>query len=77
MPLFERHISVLERLLSLVHAPGTGPLVLRIGGDSADQAVWDLHLRRTPREIVDLTPSWFHRTSRLVSTARARLIFLI
>ena len=74
MPLFERHISLFERILSLLHAPGTGPFVLRIGGDSADQAVWDLHLRRMPREIVDLTPSWFARTSALVRAAGARLI---
>ena len=64
MPLFERHISLFERILSLLHAPGTGPFVLRIGGDSADQAVWDLHLRRMPREIVDLTPSWFAADER-------------
>jgi hypothetical protein len=74
MPMFERHILLFDRVLSLLHAPGTGPFVLRIGGDSADQAVWDLHLRRIPREIVDLTPSWFGRTSALVRAAGARLI---
>ena len=35
LPLYERNMPVFERVLSMLHIPGDGPLVLRIGGDSA------------------------------------------
>jgi hypothetical protein len=33
MPTHEGHMAVFDRILSLIHARGSGPLVLRIGGD--------------------------------------------
>lgn len=38
LPLWARHLSLLDRVLALVRGPG--PLVLRIGGDSADRTFW-------------------------------------
>jgi hypothetical protein len=64
-----------ERALALLRAPGTGPFILRIGGDSADHSVLDLDIsRRLPRGIFDVQPGWFHAVSLLVTSLRARLI---
>ena len=51
LPLFERDMPVFERVISLLHVPGNGPLVLRIGGDSADHSFW---MPKKPRNM----PSW-------------------
>lgn len=74
MPLFERHEPQFERLLALLRVPGNGPLLLRIGGDSADQAVFGLRVPRLPRAILELTPDWFRQTSALVRAVGAKLI---
>src|SRR5690242_17880821 len=46
LPLFERDSPVFERVLSLLHVAGDGPLILRIGGDSADHAFWSARDRK-------------------------------
>ncbi len=74
LPLFERRMSLLERVLSLVHGRADGPLVLRIGGDSADHAFWEPTARRAPHWVFALSPAWLRRTSILVRRARVRLI---
>jgi hypothetical protein len=51
LPIFERDMPVFERVISLLHVPGNGPLVLRIGGDSADHSFW---MPKKPKDI----PSW-------------------
>lgn len=74
MPVFARHGAPLQRVLSLVHVRGDGPLVLRIGGDSADHAFWDPRTRRMSRWVFALTPAWLRQTRILVRRARVRLI---
>ncbi len=74
MPLFEHYNSMFERVLSLVRAPGEGPLVLRIGGDSADHSIWDPNMRRLPDAVFELTPSWFRQTGKVVRDVDARVI---
>ena len=65
LPLFERDMPVFERVLSLVHVPGNGPLVLRIGGDSADHSFW---MPKKPRSM----PSWaFAVTPTFLSELRS------
>jgi hypothetical protein len=74
LPGFERRMSLFERVLSLMRVRGDGPLILRIGGDSADHTFWDPRARRTPGWVFGLTPAWLRRTSILVHRARVRLI---
>ncbi len=74
LPLFERHSALLARVLSLVRVPGNGPLVLRVGGDSADSTFWAPRRRRLPRWAFELTPRWFARTGSLLRQTGARLI---
>jgi hypothetical protein len=74
MPVFERHMSLFERALSLPGGRGNGPLVLRIGGDSTDHALFDVNVARRPKGLFALTPAWFRQTSAVVSHLNARVL---
>ena len=73
-PAWDREGAVLDRVLSFLHVPGDGPLVLRIGGDSANEALWESEVGEFPEWIVELTPSWLAQTSALARQAGVRLI---
>lgn len=74
LPLFARHQVLLERVLAALRVPGDGPLVIRIGGDSADHAFWHPGPRPLPSWAVALTPRWTALASRLVHRLGVRLI---
>jgi len=74
LPLFERNTPVFERVLAMLHEPGDGPLVLRIGGDSADHSFWNPKPRRMPGWAFALTPSFLARLNALVRRDRVKLI---
>jgi hypothetical protein len=74
LPLFERDMPVFEHVLSLLHVPGNGPLVLRIGGDSADHSFWSPKPRRMPAWAFAVTPTFLHRLRSLVRRDHVRLI---
>jgi hypothetical protein len=78
LPLWSGEMPLLERALSLMHVRGSGPLILRVGGDSADHAFWDpgtgvdaIHL---PPWAFSLAPKWLSQARALVRTLGARLI---
>lgn len=74
LPLFERDMPALERVISLLHVRGDGPLVLRVGGDSADHSFWDPRTKHMPSWAFQLTPTWLARLRSLVRQDRLRLI---
>lgn len=74
LPLFERDMPAFERVLALLHMPGDGPLVLRIGGDSADHSFWDPRVKRMPGWAFALTPRYLARLRSLVRRDRVKLI---
>ncbi|HUA48766.1 MAG TPA: glycosyl hydrolase family 79 C-terminal domain-containing protein [Solirubrobacteraceae bacterium] len=74
VPEWEQEGLVLNRVLSLLHVPGDGPLVLRIGGDSANEALWESEVGEFPDWVVELTPTWLKQTGALVRSAHVRLI---
>ena len=74
LPLFERNMPVFERVLSLMHISGDGPLVLRIGGDSADHSFWAPRPRNMPGWAFALTPAFLARLKTLVRRDHVRLI---
>jgi len=74
LPLYASHLALFERILSLLHVPGGGPLVLRIGGDSADHSFWDPRPTTVPRWAFTLTPQWLRLADVLVHRLRLRLI---
>ncbi|HWD85851.1 MAG TPA: glycosyl hydrolase family 79 C-terminal domain-containing protein [Solirubrobacteraceae bacterium] len=73
LPAFHSRPAVLDRVLSLLHVPGDGPLLLRVGGDSADQAYWGRHpsLRLGPWPY-HLTGGWLHTLAEVVRSAHVR-----
>jgi hypothetical protein len=74
LPLLDRHPAALYRLLTLLRVPGDGPLIIRVGGDSADLSFWDPAGARLPRWAYGLSPQWLRQTGRLVRETGARLI---
>jgi len=74
LPLFERDSPVLDRVLALLHVQGDGPMVLRIGGDSADHSFWDPKPKRMPSWAFALTPGYLSRLRALVLRDHLRLI---
>jgi hypothetical protein len=74
LPLFERDTPAFERVLSLLHVAGDGPLILRIGGDSADHSFWSPRERKMPDWAFALTPAYLARLRALVERDRVKLI---
>ena len=74
LPQFEAELPLFERVLAQLHAHDNGPLLLRVGGDSADHSFWDPRARRVPDWAYALTPGWLALASALVHQTGARLI---
>ncbi len=74
LPLFERDTAAFERVLSLLHVAGDGPLILRIGGDSADHSFYSKRWRPMPEWAFELTPAYLARLKALVLRDRVKLI---
>jgi hypothetical protein len=73
-PRSHRRLVLFERALSLLRAPGDGPLVIRIGGDSADRSLWDPQGIALPPWLFEITPRWLRAAAWLVRDLGARLI---
>lgn len=89
VPVYERRLSLFERAVSLLRAPGDGPMILRVGGDSAELTYWNHDLVRPSRAELTyfkhdlvrpsrgpfaLTPGWFQQADRLVTQLHLRVI---
>jgi hypothetical protein len=74
LPLFERDTRAFDRVLALLHVPGDGPLIMRIGGDSADHSFWSPRARKMPGWAFALTPGFLSRLRALVQRDRVKLI---
>ncbi len=74
LPGYEGHMAVFGRVLSLLRVPGDEPLLLRVGGNSADHTFWEPTVRRMPRWVFQLTPAWLRAARALVHRVSVRLI---
>ena len=74
LPSYESHMTVFARVLSLLHAPGGGPLLIRVGGNSADHTFWEPAVRSMPRWMFQLTPAWLRAARLLVAHTGAHVI---
>lgn len=74
LPLWSAYTPLLERALSLMHVAGTGPLILRVGGDSADHSFWDPNAVPMPQWAFTLRPRWLAQASELVRGLGLKLI---
>ncbi len=74
LPIYARRMALFERVLEMLHVPGSGPLVLRVGGDSADHAFWNPRATRLPQWAFALNPPWLGLARELVHRLGVRLI---
>lgn len=74
LPIYATHLHLLERAISLLHVPGDGPLILRVGGDSADSAIWDPDGRGLPPWAFEVRRRWLSLLARLIHHNRLRVI---
>jgi Glycosyl hydrolase family 79 C-terminal beta domain len=74
LPQYDHELPVFESVLSQLHANWGGPLVLRIGGSSADQTYFEPASTPVPAGAFRLTPSWFAGAATLVRALDLHLI---
>ncbi|MGH2873008.1 MAG: hypothetical protein ACRDL5_11180, partial [Solirubrobacteraceae bacterium] len=74
LPSWAASMPLLERTLALVHVRGDGPLILRIGGDSADHAFWDPNRAPMPTWAFGIYPRWLRQVRALVRRDHLRVI---
>ena len=74
LPDDELHVGLYTRILSMLHVPGDGRYILRIGGDSTSRTFYDPEVRVPPRWTFELTPAFITRTARIVKEMRLRVI---
>ncbi len=74
LPDDELHVGLYTRILSMLHVPGDGRYILRIGGDSTSRTFYDPQVREPPRWSFELTPAFVARTARIVREMRLRVI---
>jgi hypothetical protein len=74
LPEWSGQMALLERAMSLVRVRGDGPLILRVGGDSADHAFWDPDAGRMPPWAFSLAPRWLGQARALVRRLGVKLI---
>ncbi len=74
LPSDEHHLSLYRRVLAILHVRRDGRFVMRIGGDSADYAVWDPGAHRLDPWAFPVKPALVARLARIVRTLRLRVI---
>jgi hypothetical protein len=74
LPIWERRVPLLARVLALIHVPGDGPLAVRIGGDSADHTYWETSKTEAPEWAFELTPAWVGQATTFVRRAGVHLL---
>lgn len=48
LPFDDQHLDLFQRVIQLLHVPGDGPFVVRVGGDSSDHTLFDPQVQRLP-----------------------------
>ncbi len=74
LPLYASRLGLFERAISLLRVQGDGPLLLRVGGDSADRSFWDPRDQVLPDWTYPVTPQWASVLAKLVRQEKLRLI---
>jgi hypothetical protein len=74
LPDDELHTGLYTRVLSMLHVPGDGRYILRIGGDSTSRTFYDPQVHQPPRWAYELTPQFITQTAALVKSMHIRVI---
>lgn len=72
--LAERHARLFERVLSFLHVPGDGRFVVRIGGNTADHAVFDKSAQRLPPWAFPVTAALVRHTVSVFNALDMRAV---
>lgn len=72
--LVERRAALYERVLSQLKVPGDGRFVLRIGGDTAEHAIFDPTTARLPPWAFPVTTALVANTVNIIRALRLRVI---
>jgi hypothetical protein len=75
MSSFEAGGPLFDRMLSLLRPQDDSPLVVRLGGRSADEAYWNLPNVKAPKWIYQLQPSWLTELAALAVRDRLHMEF--
>jgi hypothetical protein len=71
IPVWAKHLSQLGHVLSAITPHG--PMILRIGGSSADQTFW-APTRERPEWVYEIRQSWLTQVHRIINRFRVRVI---
>lgn len=71
IPVWAKHLALLGRVLSTITPDG--PMVLRIGGSSADQAFWSPRTEK-PEWVYEIRNHWLTDVRRIITRFRVRVI---
>ena len=71
IPVWAQHLSLLGRVLASLTPDG--PMVLRIGGSSADQTRW-APSKELPEWVYEITPAWLRQVRSIVKQFGVRVI---
>src|SRR5205814_540390 len=63
-----------DRVISLVRPRDGGPMLMRIGGKSADHVWWDSTTERPPMWVSRIGETWLERLSGLVRREDLRVV---
>lgn len=63
---YEAQGPLFDRAMSVIRPQNDQPLLLRLGGRSADDAYWNVATTNAPRWVFELDNAWLARLSRLV-----------
>jgi hypothetical protein len=72
--MYERFMPAFERILNMWTPGNDGPLVLRVGGHSADRTYWKPGAIPLPPHALVLTAGWFQNLATLISQANLKVI---
>lgn len=74
LPFDDQHLGLFRRVIELLHVPGDGPLVVRVGGDSSDHTLFDPQVRRLPSWAYGLTRAFVVEGARDTRKLGVRVI---
>jgi hypothetical protein len=81
LPSYEHYLNSFARLLDVLRPPGeSAPVVLRVGGESADSSFWGSNpwavvgAPYRQSRYIDLTPAWMAQLGALVRAAGLKVI---
>lgn len=75
LPQVNGAVNAFKRVVNMLKVPGGGPVVLRIGGESADTSLWTPDPALAPLwDVNPITPAWVSAAARVLKTTGMQTI---